>query len=63
MPKENSAIIIFFLSSYLLISFNMFIVGYFKCDVYSQIPATKIKQEIPNVNRVDYKWSNYTDNK
>lgn len=41
----------------------MFIVGYFNCDAYSQIPATKIKQEIPNVNRVDYKWSNYTDNK
>ncbi|MGN6614477.1 MAG: PsbP-related protein [Candidatus Nitrosocosmicus sp.] len=41
----------------------MFIVGYFNCDAYSQIPATKIKQEIPNVNLVDYKWSNYTDNK
>jgi hypothetical protein len=63
MPKENSAITIFFLSSYLLISFNMFIVGYFNCDAYSQTPATKIKLEIPNVNRVDYKWSNYTDNK
>ncbi|MGN6559288.1 MAG: hypothetical protein ACTHJ2_02070, partial [Candidatus Nitrosocosmicus sp.] len=41
----------------------MFIVGYFNCDAYSQIPATKIKQEIPNVNLVDYKWLNYTDNK
>ena len=63
MPKENSAITIFFLLSYLLISFNISIVGYFNWDAYSQIPATKIKQEIPNKNRVDYKWSNYTDNK
>ena len=63
MPKENSAITIFFLLSYLLISFNISIVGYFNWDAYSQIPAKKIKQEIPNENRVDYKWSNYTDNK
>jgi hypothetical protein len=62
MPKENSALTIFFLLSYLLISFNMFIVGYFNFDANSQIPS-KTKQEISNENRVDYKWSNYTDNK
>jgi hypothetical protein len=63
MPIKNDSIITFFLLPYLLISFNIIVIGYFNSNAYSQISNTKIKQVVSYKNPEDNKWLNYTDNK
>lgn len=62
MSIKNNTIAIFFLSLYLLISFNIFNAEYFNNKAYLQVSNTKTEKNILNKNPGKYKWSNYTDN-
>jgi len=64
MPSNNNTIIILFLLSYTFVFYNLFIVGYFNTNIYSQNSITKIKLDLTNknTNSNNNNWLNYTDN-
>lgn len=56
--------IIFFLLSYTLIFYNLFIIGFFDGEIYSQYPNTIIKQNITDKSENNnQQWLYYTDKK
>ncbi len=61
--KKNMQII-FFLLSYTLIFYNLFIIGFFDGEIYSQYPNTIIKQNITDKSENNnQQWLYYTDKK
>jgi len=61
--KKNMQII-FFLLSWVLIFYNLFIIGFFNGEIYSQYPNTTIKQNITdNSENNNQQWLYYTDKK
>ncbi len=62
MGIKKNKYIIFYLLSYILIFYNLFIIQFFNGNSYSQFPNSKIEQSNTN-NIEDIKWLYYNDKK